>query len=218
METQATDEWFHCKVLNILTPSLCSIRVQTTENFCRLVFVITSTVFFYVNITFLLRASQKIKKEKKKLCHYHISLICTIINHNSQAMSAPERNCTFLVKTAFERNGLSGCSSPFAAFCSMKQLGIFLFTPDMMPVYGSVIPSFKFGCDNLSSWVKLGTMRVKCFAKDTKHAITSRGLIVRAFDLQYHTLTIRPTCLPPDRPRDRESPVKFECFPLQLPG
>ena len=145
-------------------------------------------------------------------------LICTIINHNSQAMSAPERNCTFLVKTAFERNGLSGCSSPFAAFCSMKQLGIFLFTPDIMPVHGSVIPSFKFGCDNLSSWVKLGTMRVKCFAKDTKHAITNRGLIVRALDLEYHTLTIRPTCLPPDRPRDRESPVKFECFPLQLPG
>ena len=174
--------------------------------------------FFYVNITFLLRASQKIKKEKKKLCHHHISLICTIINHDSQAMSAPERNCTFLVKTAFERNGLSGCSSPFAAFCSMKQLGIFLFTPDIMPVHGSVIPSFKFGCDNLSSWVKLGTMRVKCFAKDTKHAITNRGLIVRALDLEYHTLTIRPTCLPPDRPRDRESPVKFECFPLQLPG
>ena len=59
--------------------------------------------------------------------------------------------------------------------------------------------------DNLSSWVKLGTMKVKCFAKNTKHAMTHRGLKVRALDMECRTLTIRPTCLPPDRPKDRES-------------
>lgn len=58
-------------------------------------------------ITFLLRASQKIKKEKKKSCpHNNINLVCTLSNHSLQVMSAPERNCTFVVKTAFERNGL----------------------------------------------------------------------------------------------------------------
>jgi len=94
-------------------------------------------------ITFLLRASQKIKKEKKKLCHHHnINLVCTIINHSLQVMSAPERNCTFVVKTAFERNGLSGWGSPSAAFCSMKQLGIFLFTPGQNASSWQCYPQF----------------------------------------------------------------------------
>ena len=38
VEPRAASEWFYCKVLNILTLFLWSIRVQTTENCCRLVF------------------------------------------------------------------------------------------------------------------------------------------------------------------------------------
>ena len=37
VEPRAAGEWFHCKVLNILTLFLWSIRVQTKENFCRFV-------------------------------------------------------------------------------------------------------------------------------------------------------------------------------------
>ena len=38
VEPRAAGEWFHCKVLNILTLFLWSIRVQTMENCCRFVF------------------------------------------------------------------------------------------------------------------------------------------------------------------------------------
>ena len=38
VEPRAAGEWFHCKVLNILTLFLWSIRVQTMENRCRFVF------------------------------------------------------------------------------------------------------------------------------------------------------------------------------------
>ena len=38
VEPRAAGEWFYCKVLNILTLFLRSIRVQTMENCCRLVF------------------------------------------------------------------------------------------------------------------------------------------------------------------------------------
>ena len=38
VEPRAAGEWFHCKVLNVLTLFLWSIRVQTMENCCRFVF------------------------------------------------------------------------------------------------------------------------------------------------------------------------------------
>ena len=39
VEPRAAGEWFHCKVLNILTLFPWSIRVQTMENCCRFVFL-----------------------------------------------------------------------------------------------------------------------------------------------------------------------------------
>ena len=46
VESQATGEWFYCKILNILTLFLWSIRVQTMENFLSICFfTITLTVF-----------------------------------------------------------------------------------------------------------------------------------------------------------------------------
>ena len=43
-------KWIHCKVLNILTSFLCSIRVQKMENCCRFGFIITLIVLTSISV------------------------------------------------------------------------------------------------------------------------------------------------------------------------
>ena len=54
----------------------------------------------------------------------------------------------------------------FSGFCRMKRLGIFLIPLDEMLVHRRVTPSIKFAGTYLYTWVKRGTVRVKCLAQE----------------------------------------------------
>ena len=48
----------------------------------------------------------------------------------------------------------------------MKRLGVFLLPLDGMLVHRRVTPSIKFAGTRLYTWVKRGTVRVKCLAQE----------------------------------------------------
>ena len=63
----------------------------------------------------------------------------------------------------------------FSGFRRMKRLGIFLIPLDEMLVHRRVTPSIKFAGTYLYTWVKRGTVRVKCLAQQQDRSIRSRA-------------------------------------------
>ena len=58
-----------------------------------------------------------------------------------------------------------------SGYCSMKRQGVFLLPLDGMLVHHRAIPSIKFAGTTLTlthlfTWVKRGTLRVKCLAQE----------------------------------------------------
>ena len=75
-ELRVAREWFHCKFLNILTSFLCSIRVQSIEKCCWLVFWNNMDSF---DVHFLWSFSENRARNREKqidLIHY-IRHLCT---------------------------------------------------------------------------------------------------------------------------------------------
>ena len=68
VKPQAAGEWFHWRVLNILTSFLWSRRVQTMESYCRFVFY-HNIVSFDVYFCWTFSVDRPREKEKNKLCH-----------------------------------------------------------------------------------------------------------------------------------------------------
>ena len=60
-------------------------------------------------------------------------------------------------------------------FLSMKPLGVFLLPLDGMRVHRRVTPNSKFTGTHLYTWVKRGTVRVKCLAQK-QNAVPQTGL------------------------------------------
>ena len=90
----------------------------------------------------------------------------------------------------------SGRSLIIPGFHSMKQLLEYLyFSLDGMLVHRRVTPSSKFASSHLYTWMKRGTVRVKCLAHE-HNAVTWPGLKPRLCNPESSTLTIRPPPLP----------------------
>ena len=73
VKPQAAGEWFHWRVLNILTSFLWSRRVQTMESYCRFVFY-HNIVSFDVYFRWTFSVDRPREKEKNKLCHPYSTL------------------------------------------------------------------------------------------------------------------------------------------------
>ena len=73
VKPQAAGEWFHWRVLNILTSFLWSRRVQTMESYCRFVFY-HNIVSFDVYFCWTFSVDRPREKEKNKLCHPYSTL------------------------------------------------------------------------------------------------------------------------------------------------
>jgi len=54
----------------------------------------------------------------------------------------------------------------YPGFCSMKRLGVFLFSPGWHASSLQGYPSIKFAVAHLYTWVERGTMRVKCLTQE----------------------------------------------------
>ena len=63
----------------------------------------------------------------------------------------------------------------YPGFRSMKRLGIFLLPLDGMLVHRRVTPSIKFAGTHLYTWVKRGTVRVKCLAHEHNAMSSARS-------------------------------------------
>ena len=83
----------------------------------------------------------------------------------------------------------------YPSFLSMKQVGVFLLPLDGMLAHHRATPSRKFTSTHLHTWVKRGTVRVKCLAQE-HNAIPWPGLESGPLNLESSALTIRPLCLP----------------------
>ena len=82
---------FHCKVLNILTSFLLSIRVRAIENCCRFVFH-NNIARFWSPFTLKFSENRAREKEKNKLRHHDvISMVCTLFEQSSQPIRAREK-------------------------------------------------------------------------------------------------------------------------------
>ena len=87
---QAAGEWFHSKVLNILSSFPWSITVETLKNCCRFVFY-NNIDSFDIHFLWNFLKSYVHKTERKKFCHHHIiSMVCTLIKQRSPSISAQE--------------------------------------------------------------------------------------------------------------------------------
>jgi len=63
----------------------------------------------------------------------------------------------------------------YPGFCSMRRLGIFLLPLCGMPVHRRVTPSIKFTGTHLHTWVKRGTVRVKCLTYEHNAMFPARA-------------------------------------------
>ena len=80
----------------------------------------------------------------------------------------------------------------YPSFCSMKQLGVFLFPLDERLVHRRVTPSIKFAGNNLYTWVERGTVRVKCLAQEHNTMCPWPGLKPGLLNPETSALTMRP--------------------------
>ena len=81
----------------------------------------------------------------------------------------------------------------YPGFLSMKRLGVFQLPLDGMLVHCRATPSSKFASTHLCTWVKRGTVRVKCLAQEHDiNALSCPGLERRPFDFESNAITIRP--------------------------
>ena len=94
VEPWAMGEWFYCKVVNILSswqPFYWSMRVQTMENCCCLVFTITLTILMSISIEI---SWKTVNARKRKIAsspsHRFHGLFFTLIEHNCTPISARE--------------------------------------------------------------------------------------------------------------------------------
>ena len=77
-------EWFHWKVLNILTSLLWSIRVETMESCWPFVFCCCNNLDGFELVVFRKDASAEKYKLQYKLPHHHVIFtVCTLIDHSS---------------------------------------------------------------------------------------------------------------------------------------
>ena len=79
----------------------------------------------------------------------------------------------------------------YTGFLNMKQLGVFLLPLDGMLVHRRVTPSSKFASTHLCTWLKRGTMRVKCLAQE-HNRVPRPGIEPGLLDQEFRALTIRP--------------------------
>ena len=78
----------------------------------------------------------------------------------------------------------------YPGFCSMKRLGAFIHPLDGMLIHCRVNPSIRFAGTHLYTWVKRGTVRVKCLAQE-HCTMTWPGQL----NPEMSALTLRPPCL-----------------------
>ena len=87
----------------------------------------------------------------------------------------------------------------YPSFCSMKLLRVLiLYSPlDGMLVHHCVTSSRKFATTHLYTWLKRGTVRVKCLAQEhNTMSLVWAQTQTSVLDLEKSTLTIRQMCLP----------------------
>ena len=92
-------------------------------------------------------------------------------------------------------------------FLSMKWLGVFYSPLDGILVHRRVTPSSKFVGTYLYTWVKRGTVRVKCLAQE-HNAVPWPRLEPQLLDLESSALTIRP----PRLPQNHRKPLEVLVF------
>ena len=80
----------------------------------------------------------------------------------------------------------------YPSFCSMKWLGVPVFLLPRQLVYRRVTPRSKFFGTHLYTWVKRGTVRVKCLAQE-HNAVPRPGLEPGLLNPESSALTIRPS-------------------------
>ena len=144
VEQRAAGEWFHCKVLSILTSFLLSIRVKTIEIVVDLFFTITLTIFV---VHFRWLFAENCGKEKKNcatITSFPWSVLTVLLSTLALDQSAGEKslscykNSHFLRFRRFRRfHGFTASAVPRSAVLSWFFLcyHVTKVTSDLAPIF-----------------------------------------------------------------------------------